>query len=162
MRDVIILLAVLTVLAAALLWALRLLAKEPLNPAIRSLLIGLGLAEIVLFLLHTTTWDSPQLTGFADWFFDLDREFNLGSTFASAQFMLISLAALVNVFATRRISRLYWFILSAAFAFLAADEYFIIHEQLFEQFKLPGEWWRYLYAGGGGALVLLSVYVYRR
>lgn len=162
MRDLIILLAVIIVLAAALLWALRLLTKAPLNPAIRNLLIGLGLVEAALFLLHTTTWDSAQITGFADWFFDLDREFNLGSTFASAQFVLISLAALMCASVARRVPRLYWLILSAAFAFLAADEYFIIHEQIFERFNLPGEWWRYLYAGGGGALVLLSAYVYWR
>src|SRR5690606_3378121 len=113
MRDLIILLAVIFVLAAALLWALRLLTKAPLNPAIRNLLIGLGLAEVALFLLHTTTWNNAQITGFADWFFDLDREFNLGSTFASAQFMLISLAALICASVARRVPRLYWLILSA-------------------------------------------------
>ena len=162
MRDLIILLAVIFVLVAALLWALRLLTKAPLNPAIRNLLIGLGLVEAALFLLHTTTWADAQITGFADWFFDLDREFNLGSTFASTQFMLISLAALICAGVARRVPRLYWLLLSAAFAFLAADEYFIIHEQIFERFNLPGEWWRYLYAGGGGVLVLLSAYVYWR
>lgn len=165
MRDIIILLAVLTVLAALLAWALRLLTRTPLNPRIRNLLIGLGMFEVALLLLHTTTWNTQEVTSYWDWLFDLDRELNVGTAFSSLQFIFLSRVSLVlgwNARAANRKLSLYWLLLGIAFAFLAVDEYFIIHEQLFEMLDLPGEWWRYLYAAGGAALVILSLYVFRR
>lgn len=159
----IILIAVLAVLAVLVVVSVALLARQPIAPPVRNLLVGLALVEIALLVLHTTTWADAQITGFWDWFFDLDKEFTLGTLFSSAQFVLIGLVAWVNAArSSQRIPRLYWALLGAGFIFLGIDEYFIIHERIFEGLGLPGEWWRYLYAGGGGVLLLLSIYVYWR
>lgn len=150
------------VLTFAAAWMLR---REPLRPATRRLLIGLALFEVVLCLLHMTTWENAEITGFWDWFLDIDKELNLGTIFSSAQLMGTGLLAFVIGLRGQpgaRWHRAYWWFLAAGFAFLSIDEFFIIHERIFQELRLPGAWWRYVYGGMGALLVGLSLYVHRR
>ncbi len=153
------------VLTGLVIATLFILTRQPIHPAIRNLLIALVAIEVLLFGLHTTTSADADITGFWDWFFDLDKESTLGNMFSAVQMALVGMDAQINGIGKQRYGRwprLYWGLLAAGFMFLGFDEYFMIHEYLFERWGLPGELWRYLYLGAGGMLALMSGYVYRR
>ena len=101
-----------------------------LGPFPRRLLVGLIGIEVLLvawFALRTDAW-SP----FMKWYSDLAQgERNPAATFASIQLMLIALSALYNLLWSapgRWWHRLFMFLLLATFVYLAADEYFLLHE----------------------------------
>ena len=75
----------------------------------------------------------PPSTSFEEWLWNLDREWNIPSTLASAQLALVAFSALITAWLARSLSawqRLYFAALSLVFVFLAYDEYALVHEFL--------------------------------
>lgn len=124
-----------------------------LTPFARKLLLALAGLEIALVVLHLAFAGQPG--SFASWFFDLNREYTAGAVFSSAQYTAMLLVALINAMripALKLPQRAIWLLLAAMFAWLAADEFFSLHEEVMT--------WRSAYAIGGAAVVSAAAAAY--
>lgn len=139
----------LVAIAAACVAAAVIVARRPLKPFARNLLLALIGFELITAAAHLISLANAT-PPFWDWFLDLQYELNLGSIFSSLQLMVVALAALVcavGVPGLRRWQRLYWLLLVAAFAFLSLDEFYSFHETLGG--RVETEAWRIPYALAG-------------
>lgn len=150
--DDVFILASLHFVAAVFLFVIawRLLRREMRLP----LAIGLGfvwfwsLAAMLDFM-----WEQ---TGFNSWFLSPSAEKNLPTMLSSTLLLMISLTALTILWRSaahqnhqKSWQRGYWLLLALLFAFLAADEYFSIHESI--------TFWRQGYLGLGALVALLGL-----
>jgi hypothetical protein len=94
-------------------------------------------------------------TGFFSWFLDPSAEKNLVAMVNSSLLLMVAVAAFFLFWQSLRLSpgwhRVYWLLLTILFGFLAADEYFALHESIV--------FWRggYLILGGLTGLLSLAV-----
>ena len=91
------------------------------------------------------------------WLWDLQREYNIPSTFASTQLALVGSLALGTAWLLRARSSwqsLYLVAAGITFLFMALDEYYALHEQV--------PTWKRYYAALGAMLVLAALLVARR
>lgn len=98
-------------------------------------------AQIVVIVVAIEIQPASE---FEEWLWDLDKEWNIPSTFASVQLALVGGAALVTAWLARTRpawQRLYLVGVGLVFLFLAWDEYFILHERILN--------WKRIYAVGG-------------
>ena len=140
--------AALLVAGAALLWRAR-----P-TPFIRRLLLGLFAGELLLGLLQPGILPASPILRFH---LNLGAEYRFAVVLAAAQLCMAGTAALIlglrlaRTDPDRRLPawgyRLYWLALGAGLFFLAADEYFVIHET-------NRHFWRMLYLFVGMAMAL--------
>ncbi len=140
--------AALLVAGAALLWRAR-----P-APFIRRLLLGLLAGELLLGLLLPGILPASRIL---HWHLNLGAEHRFAVALAAAQLCMAGTAALILGLRLARTDpdgrlpawgyRLYWLALGAGLLFLAADEYFVIHET-----NRP--FWRMLYLFIGVTLAL--------
>lgn len=136
---------------------------------------GIILAAIGWFLLGRNLWRTLAIalvliwawsliamidfasgdTGFLSWFLDPSAEKNLVAMVNSALLLMVAVAAFFLFWQSFQQSPrwhgLYWFLLCFLFAFLAADEYYSLHESIV--------FWRAGYLGLGGLTALLSLVV---
>jgi hypothetical protein len=138
----------------------RLIARRPLKPFARNLLIGIIIFEVVLGVLHLLA-AGDLFPPYWNWFFDLQYERNLGAIFSSLQLMLIAAIALVNLLLTPGLKwgqRLYWLFLAVTFVYLSCDEFYSCHETFGG--RVPSDNWEIPYAIGGGIFVVISLLAY--
>lgn len=117
-----------------------------LTPFARKLLLALAGLEIALAMLHVVFTYQPK--SFASWFFNLNLEYTAGAVISAAQYTAVVLVALINALRTpslKVLQRGFWVLLAAVFAWLAADEFLSLHEEVMT--------WRSAYAIGGAAAV---------
>ena len=69
-------------------------------------------------------------TGFFSWFLDPSAEKNFVAMLNSALLLMVALAAFFLLLQSKGWHRAYWLLLVVLFAFLAADEYFSLHESI--------------------------------
>lgn len=94
--------------------------------SIQNIIVGLFGIDILFIVMHFLI-DSP--------IFNLDIEFNLPTSYQSLKLLITGIAAMLigfRLWANGSPSRklIYWFVFAAGFIFLAADEFFQIHENL--------------------------------
>ena len=125
--------AVLLVAGVVLLWL------PPLLPLlIRRLLLALLVGEILLGLLQLNI----PLGDFSSvrWHLNLSAEYRLGGALVAAQLCIAGVVALLHGFRLARTDpdgrlstqgyHLYWLVMGVGLIFLAADEFFVIHETI--------------------------------
>ncbi|MDE2852754.1 MAG: hypothetical protein OXN88_01145 [Chloroflexota bacterium] len=86
------------------------------------------------------------------WLWDLNREFNISSTLASTQLALVACLALAAAWLLRSragLRSLYLCALGLVFLFMAADEYYALHEEFLH--------WKRYYVAVGAALALATL-----
>ena len=118
---------VLLLYAPICLVALRLLLPR-LSPASRLLAIATLSAQIVILVVALEDTPRWELKG---WLWHLDQEWNIPSTFASAQLALVSATALAAALLARgrhTLYRLNLILIGMLFLVFAWDEYFYLHE----------------------------------
>lgn len=147
--DEVLVLAILHAIAAAILAALAwFLLPAKSRPAA---LVALGLiwGWSLWAMLDFASGD----TGFFSWFLDPSAEKNFVAMLNSALLLMVSIAAIFLFWQSKGWHRVYWLLLVILFAFLAADEYFSLHESIV--------FWRggYLILGGLTGLLGLVVLV---
>lgn len=150
----------LAVIGGAIVIALLVIARRPLKPFARNLLLVLIGLEIAVAGAHLVSL-ANTMPPFWDWFFDLQLELNLGSIFSSLQLMVIALAALLIAFTLpvrQRWRRAYWLLLAAGFAFLSIDEFYALHETMGSRVETDA--WRIPYALAGLGLFALTAAAY--
>lgn len=117
---------------------------------------------LAIALLLMWGWSAAALTnfylqdfGFFSWFLDPSQEKNLPALINATLLILLSLSAFALFLYGEKTKipwhRYYWLLLTALFAFLAADEYFSLHEGI--------TFWRGGYLILGGATGLLGFWI---
>ncbi len=130
---------------AAFAW--RMLIPDLPGPA-RLLVSGYLLAQVAVILLSFIK--QPALS-YDWWLWNLDREYNIPATLASMQLAMVAFVALLGAWRhSPRWQRLFFFGLALLFAFLAADEFYLLHEDDETGFAL-------VYAALGMAVAVLTL-----
>ena len=99
-----------------------------LSPSARLLATGMMASQV--FVVGISSVFRPS-SGYEEWLWHLDREFNIPGTLASTQLAVVAGAALVTAWLAKAMpawQRLFLVGLSVVFLFWANDEYFQIHE----------------------------------
>jgi hypothetical protein len=135
--------AIAVLLLAALLWFLLPAKSRPIGWLSLGLIWGWSLWA----LLDFASGDK----GFLSWFLDPSAEKNLVAMMNSALLLMVAIAAFFLFWQSKSWHRIYWLLLLILFAFLAADEYFSLHETIV--------FWRGGYLILGGLTGLLSLIV---
>lgn len=111
----------------AILLVYRWLAPR-LAPSARHLASFFLAAQILVILMSEATHTA---SGFTNWFWHVDREWNLAATLAAMQLALVgalSLATALIAAGRAAWQRLHLFLLGLVFLLFAYDEYFLLHE----------------------------------
>ncbi|HLB47899.1 MAG TPA: hypothetical protein VJL59_12900 [Anaerolineales bacterium] len=131
-------------------------ANKFLSPFARRLFIVMILLQAVIAGLDLLI--TQGIPAFWKWFLYIHAELNAGTIFASAQLMIVALAAFINGTVQPPLKlwqRLYWYLLAGAFVYLSLDEYFTIHEVV-----IGLDRYKPFYMAGGVTLVVSSVAAY--
>ena len=122
-----------------------------LSPTFRLLASVMLVVQIFLIIIAV---EIRPISGFEQWFWNLDEEFNLPTTFASAQLALVSAVALVTAWLARTRPawhRIYLGGIGLVFLYLASDEFFTVHEDIRN--------WQLYYAAVGAVVAAATAIV---
>ena len=154
-------------LLAGLAAGLRLLWQGRPRPFVRWLVLLALAVELALALAYLSSL-RDRWPSLLKWFANVNTEYTPGTMFSSAQLLAAGVTALVILALLRERGwpgRAFLLATGGMFLFLALDEFFEVHEyiwQLAPDLNLYGlHLWRLLYIGGGGGLTLLLVLVWR-
>ena len=155
-------------LLAGLAAGLRLLWQGRPRPFVRRLVLLALAIELALALAYLSSLRDRWPT-LLQWFANVNTEYTPGTIFSSAQLLVAGVTALVIVALLRERGwpgRAYLLATGSAFLFLGLDEFFEVHEyiwQLAPDLNLYGlHLWRLLYIVGGGGLALATLLVWRQ
>ncbi len=129
------------------------LLRRFLRPPTLRLFYALSVVEIVLAFIFVPllSVDYQKMT-FWEWFLHPSSELAAVGVYSAAQYLVLALTALTIGWRggwPRAYQRLYWFLLTAVFAYLFLDEYFALHETVLL--------WRFLFPLSGTILVGLTL-----
>ena len=154
-------------LLAGLAAGLRLLWQGRPRPFVRRLVLLALMVELALALAYLSSLRDRWPT-MLKWFANVNTEYTPGTMFSSAQLLVAGVTALVIATLLRERGwpgRAFLLAMGGAFLFLGLDEFFEVHEyiwQLAPDLNLYGlHLWRLLYLGGGGGLALATLLVWR-
>ena len=122
-----------------------------LSPTAKRIATGFLAAQVIVIAISL---EIQPLSSFEWWLWHLDREWNIPSTLASVQLVLVGGAALTTAWLAKARPawcRLYLLGIGLVFLFLARDEYANLHE------FIPN--WIRLYAALGTAVVVITLAV---
>ena len=155
-------------LLAGLAAGLRLLWQGRPRPFVRRLVLVALAVELALALAYLSSLRDRWPT-LLKWFANVNTEYTPGTMFSSAQLLVAGVTALIIAVLLRERGwqgRAFLLATGGAFLFLGLDEFFEIHEyiwQLAPDLNLYGlHLWRGLYIGGGGGLALATLLVWRQ
>ena len=155
-------------LLAGLAAGLRLLWQGRPRPFVRRLVLVALAVELALALAYLSSLRDNWRT-LHKWFANVNTEYTPGTMFSSAQLLVAGVTALIIAALMRERGwqgRAFLLATGGVFLFLGLDEFFEIHEyiwQLAPDLNLYGlHLWRLLYIGGGGGLALATLLVWRQ
>ena len=155
-------------LLAGLAAGLRLLWQGRPRPFVRRLVLLALAVELALALAYLSSLRDNWRT-LHKWFANVNTEYTPGTMFSSAQLLVAGVTALIIAALLRERGwqgRAFLLATGSVFLFLGLDEFFEIHEyiwQLAPDLNLYGlHLWRGLYIGGGGGLALATLLVWRQ
>lgn len=144
------------IILLVLLYAVTIIASHRfllwrLPPGVKPLATLFMLAQVLVITMATIYQPS---SAYEEWLWHVDREFNIPSILASAQFAVCAGVALLTALFTSAISvlgRIHLLLLSAVFLLWAGDEYLMFHEFVWN--------WHLHYARVGAIIVLATAIV---